>query len=276
MTESNSDDEIQKLLSKLGCEEGKEYRLTFTKELKIEPVVPSQSIDICFPYPLPESGSCSICNQDFKTHSYLEFFVNPKHVKTIRDYVIFLIDKHKRSKVMYQRLGVEAPDTVLCPKDMSLLLIEKAETNPQLVNWMLNVYAYLTPSQQEQFESQVGISAKLEEIRNHYEGFSRKWRVELLIHPHKVMLEVAEAHEQDVKIDYENIQADFHRVTANVFAYQKQADEFGKALSPLRMAVSESIRKRRERATMPFSLLVPRSGKKSARPQQQQQSQKEW
>lgn len=271
---SESED-VQKALAKLGCEEGKEYRITLTKELKIEPVVASQSIDLCFPYPLPESGLCSICSQDYQTHSCLEFFVNPKHVKAIRDYVIFLIDKHKRSKSMYQKLGVEAPDTVLCPKDMSLLLIEKAESNPELVNWMLNVYAYLTPSQQEQFESQVGISSKLEEIRNHYEGFSRKWRVELLIHPHKDVLEVAEAHEQDVKIDYENIQADFHRVTANVFAYEKQADEFSKALSPLRMAVSESIRKRRERATMPFSLLVPRS-KKSTRPQQQQQGQKEW
>ena len=271
--EDNPIDALRELLEKGGYKQG-EYKLTITKEIKIEPVTAYMTLETCLPYPISEkSGTCPICQQDYKSHKHMDYFIKPKHIKAVRNFLVFLTEKHDATKNMYLKLGVEAPDSVLTPKEMVLLLKDLAQTDVNLANQFPRLFFHYIPSESTKYETLVGVSRKLMEIETHYEGFSRKWRTDMLIHktltptkpaeqlPEKAIVEKAlgtdqqseeekfykaflGTHEKDAKIDYFNIQSDFHRVTSRILAYEKLAKKFTEM--PRFGKLKRALRKRAE------------------------------
>jgi len=253
MEQDNPNESLRKTLEQLGYTEGK-VSITITKEITVErmPTTLTMQLEECFPYPLltDSPDNCHICGEPLKNHKHMDYFINPAHIKAIRNFLMFLMEKHDETKNMYLKLGIEAPDSVLTPKEMVLLLKELAQTNPALANRLVAIYPHYIPSESFKYQIEVGVSRKLMEIETHYEGTARKWQTEFLIHkslaPKQLESEEEEitkkalgtnqteglykqflaVHEEDAKIDYVMVQSDFHRVTSRILAYEKLMKQF--------------------------------------------------
>lgn len=291
MMEKDKDlEKYQKLLNELGLKEGQEYRVTVSKTLKFEVLNPSLDLSTCLPYPISEkTGTCPICQQEYEDHKHMDYFVKPEHVKAVRDFLVFLMEKHDATKNMYLKLATEVLDSVLTPKEMVLILKDLAESNPNLANQLMPIFLHFIPSEQIKYEILVGISRKLMEIEIHYDGLSRKWRTQQILHKELTSVTTEEkdivervvgeelneedyknfleAHEKDVKIDYFNIQSNFHRVTSRILAYAKLLEAWKEEMPYLKTVIGESMKKRKEKAVMPQFIVRPaKKARKGERP----------
>lgn len=278
MAAEPSQEVIRKAAEQLGIKEGGEYRLVFTKELKIEPMAKTLDITAVLPYPLPEVESCEVCDKSFAQHGFTPYFTDPKHILSVRNFVIALMEKLDLTKNMPLKLAVEAPNTVLNPKEIVegiFNLLKEEDVNR--ANHYIQAVTHYTPSESVRFALESGrgsLSQRIFQVERHYMALCREWRSEIQIHKHLTEqiglqeaekkgerfneVEFAEQHEEEVETDYFNIQSDFHLVTARILAYEKMVKEYAK-VGPYDI-MRRSIEKRSRRLTYPTFPTFPSYG----------------
>ena len=270
MEKTESNDALREFFEKIGIKPGQEYRFVFTKELKIEPVTKALDLSAILPYPLEKAGSCPICDKAFAQHGFMPYFTDPKHIKSVRDFVIALRAKLDVTKNMPLKLAVEAPSSVLNPKEIvnRIFVLLREAQGENLANHFIRVVSHYTPSESIRYAIETGrgsLAQKLFQVERHYEARCREWRVELQVHKELSapylgfiageeektkatfnLVEFAEKHEAEVESHYFDIQSGFHGVTARILAYENMVKEFTK-VSPydkMRLAVAKRPEKR--------------------------------
>lgn len=268
---------LRKAAEQLGIKEGGEYRLVYTKKLTIEPIAKTLNVADVLPYPLPKADDpCHICGKPFAQHGFLPYFSDPKHISSVRNFTIALMEKLDLTKNMPLKLAVEAPSTVLNPKEIVEGIFTLIKEDVNLANHYILAITHYTPSESVRFALESGrgsLSQRLFQTERHYMGLCREWRSEIQIHKHLAepvgftddvekadggsnrKIDLEQRHSEEVETDYFDIQSDFHLVTARVLAYEKMVKEFAK-VGPYDI-MRRSIEKRQKRLTYPAFSTFP-------------------
>jgi len=153
--------------------ESKQSTVASEKELKLEDALP---------YPIKKEGTCSICGRKFEEHHYMDFFIDPSHVKTIREFFDLLNKKHDETESIYLKMGMSASSSVLTPKEMVETLKELGQSNPAMANRMVPIFSHYIPSEKFKYKTEVGIGRKLFAVRSHFDALCLMWETDLMRH----------------------------------------------------------------------------------------------
>jgi hypothetical protein len=171
------------------------------------------------------------------------------------------MEKLDATKNMPLKLAVEAPSTVLNPKEIvgTILDLLKEQGNVDLANYYIRALTHYTPSEAIRYSIEAGrgsLTQKLFQVERHYEALCREWRSELQIHRQLNdsekfnLVEFAEKHSEEVESDYFNIQSDFHLITARILAYEKMVQRFTEM--PRYGKLKQALRRRAEKPVYPI------------------------
>jgi hypothetical protein len=211
------------------------------------------SLDYVMPYPIPINGKCEVCGREFSKHSHMDFFLEPAHVRYIRDFWETLREKHDKAEPLFLNMAINAGESVWSPKNIMDKLLEIAQSDPALANRVPFLVSHYIPSEKFKFKTQVAIGPKLFAVLAHFDGFVLKWECDFLQHVRfqvsskevekknertllakavgsdPVYVGFVSTHENEAELDYKLVQKEFHSVVPIVCANLTIADEFFKS-----------------------------------------------
>ena len=248
-----------------------------TKDLTIEDVMP---------YPISdketEKEKCKICARSLKEHNYMDFFLHPSHVNTIRKFWDSLKLKHDKTEITLLKLATNTPKTVMSPKEILLKLIEIGY-NPRMTTWIPQISAHYVPSEKLDYKHR-SITVKLDSARVRYNGIALLWETDFLEHKRlaskeektveralehvvtePLYTEFLETHALDAEIDYRFVQKEFHQIAARVNANLELTTEYMKDVPPLVQAGLITQEKSQESASNILSTLLQRRQRRDPR-----------
>lgn len=113
------------------------------------------TLDDVLPFPLSEkTGTCPVCDKKYEEHYYMDFFLHPKHVNKVEEYMKNLRLSLDKTLNAYTKLASSMGTSRFWGvKAIVETIIETYKSNPFLANWIPRLAAHYDAAQKTEFRT---------------------------------------------------------------------------------------------------------------------------